>query len=329
MPRGRSSSTPPSWKGATLRAGAVAAVQNVANPISVARAIMEKSDTVLLVGLGATRFAKEHGIATCGQDALITGREIARWREAQASGTGTPARRKGAPGRSSPGDTVGAVALDAKGTIASGTSTGGTPNKHQGRVGDSALIGCGTYADNAVGGVSSTGWGEALIRVVMAKSVIDMMQSNGDDPERAAKDAIAALKKRTGGQGGVSCPRRLRRGGNRFQHAADGPRVHHLIDQGSHCRSLIRSSPVSFCEDRFSYRSCCRGPRFRPCRTAAGGRGGPGVLPCKALPGVERQAVHRGAHVRHTPAPQAPDAPLPEGAGETSPGRRSRRRSRR
>jgi beta-aspartyl-peptidase (threonine type) len=190
-------------EGGTLRAGAVAALQNVANPISVARAIMEKSGIVLLVGLGATRFAKEHGIATCGQDALITGREIARWREAQASGTGTAARRKGAPGRSSPGDSVGAVALDAKGTIASGTSTGGTPNKHQGRVGDSALIGCGTYADNAVGGVSSTGWGEALIRVVMAKSVIDMMQSNGDDPERAAKDAIAALKKRTGGQGGV------------------------------------------------------------------------------------------------------------------------------
>ena len=190
-------------EGAKLRAGAVAAVQNVANPISVARAIMEKSDTVLLVGLGATRFAKEHGIATCGQDALITGRAIALWREAQASGAGAPARRKGVPARSSPGDTVGAVALDSKGTIASGTSTGGTPNKHQGRVGDSALIGCGTYADNAVGGVSSTGWGEALIRVVMAKSVIDMMQSNGNDPERAAKDAIAALKKRTGGQGGV------------------------------------------------------------------------------------------------------------------------------
>jgi beta-aspartyl-peptidase (threonine type) len=190
-------------EGGTLRAGAVAALQNVANPISAARAIMEESDSVLLVGLGAMRFAKEHGIATCGQDALITGREIARWREAQASGTGTAARRKGAPGRSSPGDSVGAVALDAKGTIASGTSTGGTPNKHQGRVGDSALIGCGTYADNAVGGVSSTGWGEALIRVVMAKSVIDMMQSNGDDPERAAKDAIAALKKRTGGHGGV------------------------------------------------------------------------------------------------------------------------------
>ena len=190
-------------EGETLHAGAVAAVQNVPNPISLARAIMEKSDTVLLVGLGATRFAKEHGIATCGQDALITRREIARWREAQATGGVTPARRRGAPGRPSSGDTVGAVALDAKGTIASGTSTGGTPNKHQGRVGDSALIGCGTYADSTVGGASSTGWGEAIIRVVMARRVIEMMQSNGDDPERAAKDAIAVLKKRTGGEGGV------------------------------------------------------------------------------------------------------------------------------
>jgi beta-aspartyl-peptidase (threonine type) len=190
-------------EGGTLRAGAVAAVQNVAHPITVARAIMEKTGNVLLVGLGATRFAKEHGIATCGQDALITGREIARWREAQASGGGKPVRRKGTPVRSSPGDTVGAVALDAEGTIASGTSTGGTPNKPQGRVGDSALIGCGTYADNTIGGVSSTGWGEAIIRVVMAKSVIDLMRSNGDDPEPAAKEAIALLKKRTGGQGGV------------------------------------------------------------------------------------------------------------------------------
>jgi beta-aspartyl-peptidase (threonine type) len=191
-------------EGGTLRAGAVAAVQNIANPISVARALMEKGDTVLLVGLGATRFAKEHGIPTCGQDALITGRAIARWRESQASGGRAPIRRrKGAAARSSPGDTVGAVALDAGGKIASGTSTGGTPNKQQGRVGDASLIGCGAYADDEIGGVSSTGWGEGIIRVVMAKSVIEMMRSNGDDPEQAAKDAIALLKKRTGGHGGV------------------------------------------------------------------------------------------------------------------------------
>jgi len=190
-------------EGETLRAGAVAALQNVPNPISLARAIMEGSETVLLVGMGAMRFAKEHGIATCGQDALITGRAIARWREFQDSAERTPARRKNAARRSAPGDTVGAVALDAGGRIASGTSTGGTPNKEQGRVGDSSLVGCGTYADSAVGGVSSTGWGEGIIRVVLAKSVIDMMLSNGGDPEQAAKNAVGLLKKRTGGDGGV------------------------------------------------------------------------------------------------------------------------------
>jgi beta-aspartyl-peptidase (threonine type) len=187
-------------EGGSLRAGAVAAVQNIANPISLARAIMEKSDAVLLVGLGATRFAKEHRIRTCGQDDLITGREIARWRASQASPGGSPARRKGG---TLPGDTVGAVALDARGRIASGASTGGTPNKLPGRVGDCSMIGCGAYADDVVGGVSTTGWGEGIIRVVMAKSVIDMMRSNGEDPEKAAKDALALLKKRTGGHGGI------------------------------------------------------------------------------------------------------------------------------
>jgi beta-aspartyl-peptidase (threonine type) len=178
----------------------VAAVQNVPNPISLARAIMEKSDIVLLTGLGATRFAKEHKIRTCGQDDLITGREIARWRASQASPAGSSGRRKVGH---SPGDTVGAVALDARGRIASGASTGGTPNKLPGRVGDCSMIGCGAYADDAVGGVSSSGWGEGIIRVVMAKSVIDMMRSTGVDPEKAAQDALAFLKKRTGGHGGI------------------------------------------------------------------------------------------------------------------------------
>jgi beta-aspartyl-peptidase (threonine type) len=190
-------------EGGGLRAGAVAALQNIANPISVARAIMEKSETVLLAGLGATRFAKDHGIPTCGQDALITGRAIARWRELHASGGRAQVRRGGSGGRRSPGDTVGAVALDAAGTIASGTSTGGTPNKQPGRVGDSSMIGCGTYADDTIGGAASTGWGEGIIRVVMAKNVIDLMRSNGNDPERAAREAVALLKERTGGHGGV------------------------------------------------------------------------------------------------------------------------------
>ncbi len=190
-------------EGETLRAGAVAVVQNIGNPISVARAILEKGDAVLLSGMGATRFAKEHGLRTCGQDTLITRHEIERWRASQAAAEMTPARRKKKAPPPFPGDTVGAVALDADGLIVTGTSTGGTPGKRPGRIGDSALVGSGIYADNAVGGACSTGWGEGIIRVVMAKSAVDFLASNGDDPEEAAKRAIALLKNRTGGQGGV------------------------------------------------------------------------------------------------------------------------------
>jgi beta-aspartyl-peptidase (threonine type) len=186
--------------GESLRAGAVAAVQNVRNPISLARVIMEKSEHVMLVGMGASRFARENGVETCGQDDLITFRELERWKELQSSGFKTrDAFRK----KRKPGGTVGAVALDRQGNIASGTSTGGTPNKYPGRVGDTPLIGCGTYADNLMGGVSTTGWGEAMIKVVMAKTVIDLMDRNGGDPQRAAQDGLRILEGKTGGQGGM------------------------------------------------------------------------------------------------------------------------------
>jgi len=187
--------------GKTFRAGAIAAVQNVRNPISLARKIMEESEHVLLVGIGASRFAREHGVATCGPDDLITNRELERWRETQGKKrvpTKDAFRRKKVPV-----DTVGAVALDATGLISSGTSTGGTPNKYPGRVGDSPLIGCGTYADDDIGGVSTTGWGESMIKVVMAKSVIDIMERNGGDPEAAAREGIRILERKADGYGGV------------------------------------------------------------------------------------------------------------------------------
>ena len=187
--------------GKTFRAGAVAAVQNVKNPIRLARKIMDESEHILLVGMGATRFAREHGVRTCGQDDLITNRELERWREAQGRkqhSTRDAFRRKKVPV-----DTVGAVALDHFGNIASGTSTGGTPNKYPGRVGDSPLIGCGTYADNTVGGVSTTGWGEAMIMVVMAKTVIDLMDRNGGDPDKAVHDGLKILERKADGYGGL------------------------------------------------------------------------------------------------------------------------------
>lgn len=194
--------------GRSLRAGAVGAVQSVVHPISLARAIMEKSEHVLLVGLGASRFAKEHRIRLCPPDELIIEREIARWRQSQSSAKESTKRRseksvRSLPREGAPADTVGAVALDSSGDLASGNSTGGTPNKYPGRIGDSALLGSGTYADNAVGAAASTGWGEGIMRVLLAKSVIDRMAIRPDDVERAVKDGIALLKKRTGGQGGV------------------------------------------------------------------------------------------------------------------------------
>ena len=187
--------------GKAFRAGAVAAVQNIRNPIKLARTVMEESENVLLVGKGAVRFAKEHGIKTCSQDELITEREIQRWREWQTKSPGSArdAFRK----KKIPNDTVGAVALDKNGAIASGTSTGGTPNKFPGRVGDSPIIGAGTYADNAVGGVSTTGWGEAMIKVVMAKTVIDIMGRNGNDPALATLEGMKILERKAQGYGGI------------------------------------------------------------------------------------------------------------------------------
>jgi beta-aspartyl-peptidase (threonine type) len=187
--------------GKNFRAGAIAAVQHVKNPISLARKILEQNEHVLLVGMGATRFAREHGIKTCSQDELITNRELMRWRDNQGKknfATKDAFRRKKVPV-----DTVGAVALDHHGNIASGTSTGGTPNKYPGRVGDSPLIGSGTYCDNTIGGVSTSGWGEAMIRVVMAKTVVDLMDRNGGDPGKAAMDGLQILERKVEGYGGV------------------------------------------------------------------------------------------------------------------------------
>ncbi|HTR81824.1 MAG TPA: isoaspartyl peptidase/L-asparaginase [Bacteroidota bacterium] len=186
--------------GTTFRAGAIAAVRNIRYPVSLARIIMDTSEHILLAGDGAVQFAREHGIEQCAKEDLLVGRELERWKSAQhTSGFST----KDAFRKKIPHDTVGAVALDQNGVIVSGTSTGGTPHKYPGRVGDSPLIGCGTYADSAIGGASCTGWGEAIIKVVLAKTVIDMMDHNGGDALSAAKRSIERLEKKADGFGGV------------------------------------------------------------------------------------------------------------------------------
>jgi beta-aspartyl-peptidase (threonine type) len=165
------------------------------------------------VGEGAERFAEEHGVELCANAELIIPREVERLREYQAK---TPtsraegAREMGHP--APPGsemfapeishDTVGAVALDRDGNIAAATSTGGTLNKAPGRLGDSSLIGCGCYADNSSAAVSTTGWGEPIMKLVLAKWTADRVMA-GNLPEWAAQEAINYLKQRLNGHGGI------------------------------------------------------------------------------------------------------------------------------
>jgi L-asparaginase / beta-aspartyl-peptidase len=157
--------------GNTLKAGAVAAVEHIRNPIHLARCVLEKSQHMMLVGTGAEKFAVENGIALCSPEELITDIERAAWARCGESGHSS----KHHLGHEQQG-TVGAVAIDSEGRLAAGTSTGGICCKLPGRVGDSPLIGCGCYADAEAGGVSCTGSGEGIMKIVMAKMAVDLLR---------------------------------------------------------------------------------------------------------------------------------------------------------
>lgn len=184
--------------GRTLDAGAVAGVQRVQNPITLARRVLESEHT-FLIARGAEEFAREKGIALIDNAALQTPEQIEIWNACRAD----PPVRNGARYVPLQGfGTVGCVAVDREGNIAAGTSTGGMKFKRVGRVGDSPLIGAGVYADNARGGASGTGWGEAITRVVLAKSAVDAL-ANNRDPREIAREAIEHLARRVGGTGGI------------------------------------------------------------------------------------------------------------------------------
>jgi beta-aspartyl-peptidase (threonine type) len=185
--------------GATLRAGGVGCVEHIRNPVRAAKKILTESPHVYFVGTGAERFAQEHGIDLCPNDELIIQREVDRWREAKKQGYLQMPDEFG-PCRSH--DTVGAVAVDSERNIASATSTGGTLNKAPGRVGDSSLIGCGCYADNRSAAVSTTGWGEPMMKLVLSKWAADKVQ-DGLAPQEVAQQALYYLKTRLNGHGGV------------------------------------------------------------------------------------------------------------------------------
>jgi len=237
--------------GGRMKAGGVACVERLRNPIHAARLVLEKSQHVYFVGPGAEQFAASHGMALIENSELVLDRERERLAHARAresagladetfsghvlyddkdpetafrvgeQGTGSRDQESGKPRRGEEPkrpfeggtkpfedgtkyshDTVGAVALDARGNLAAATSTGGTLNKTPGRVGDSSLIGCGCYADNLAAAVSLTGWGEPIMKLVLGKWATDRV-AGGSPPELAAREAISYLYNRLGGHGGI------------------------------------------------------------------------------------------------------------------------------
>ncbi|MEH1814007.1 MAG: isoaspartyl peptidase/L-asparaginase family protein [Nostoc sp.] len=170
----------------SLSWGAVAAVQGVRHPISVARKIMDEKPR-LLVARGGERFAIDCGAEMCKKEDLIAEEQWQQWKEDREV-IDRP-------------NTIGCVALDTSGVLAAGTSTGGTTKQQQGRVGDTALVGCGLYADNKIGACSTTGDGESIIPVVLAKTAIDFL-SGDRHPDEAAQMAIDALVSKVKGEAG-------------------------------------------------------------------------------------------------------------------------------
>ena len=190
--------------GRTLNAGAVAGVRHIRNPIRLARQVMERSPHVLLAREGAEAFAKEIGMQLVAPDYFFTEH---RWQQLQrakaaeerASGGGSSSR----PERDRKHGTVGAVAVDAHGTLAAGTSTGGLTNKHWGRIGDSPIVGAGTYADNASCAVSGTGTGEYFIRHAVAHDICARVRYLGASVQQAADSVILGTLGRQNVDGGV------------------------------------------------------------------------------------------------------------------------------
>lgn len=181
--------------GKNLDSGAVSAVKCIANPIKLARLVMEKTKHMLLTDHGAHLFAQAMGIPETPGEKLITERSRERWKKNLEADSNPEEFQKDL-------GTVGAVAIDSEGNVACATSTGGLSNKLVGRVGDTACIGSGGYADNHSGATSTTGHGESIMKVVLARLILYHMEQ-GMSPEMAADTALDYMKARVGGLGGV------------------------------------------------------------------------------------------------------------------------------
>ncbi len=185
-------------RGDTLAAGAVAGVHGVKNPVSLARHVMENTRHVMLCGEGALAYAREAGLEMMPEDWFFSAFRHAQWQDARKDGD---VRLDHAGDRKF--GTVGAVALDRAGNLAAATSTGGMTNKRSGRVGDTPLVGAGTYANNQTCAVSCTGDGEYFIRAVAAYDLACLMQYGNYSLEEAARKVIMEKIKTAGGEGGL------------------------------------------------------------------------------------------------------------------------------
>jgi isoaspartyl peptidase/L-asparaginase-like protein (Ntn-hydrolase superfamily) len=185
--------------GATLKAGAVAASRHIRNPVLAARAVMEESPYVMLSGSGADAFARKHGLDIVGRDYFTTKARLSSLELARRKQRGRTAVELNAAEQHG---TVGAVARDCTGNLAAATSTGGFTHKMVGRIGDTPIIGAGTYADNRTCAVSATGDGEFFIRAVVAHNVSARMRYRGDSLAVAARDALNEVAM-LGGAGGL------------------------------------------------------------------------------------------------------------------------------
>ncbi len=193
----KSNATPSSMDAATLKAGSVAGLRHIKNPIRLARSVLEKSSHMMLIAEGAERFAAEHKLPLCNPEDLVSPAEREAWLRCSKDAHAAANHRGHDQG------TVGAVAIDKQGRLFAATSTGGICCKLPGRVGDSPLIGCGCYADSETGGASSTGYGEAIMRIVMAKAATDSLSQPRASAMRSAQQAVQQLAARGRGTGGI------------------------------------------------------------------------------------------------------------------------------
>ena len=186
--------------GRTLAAGAVAGVEGVRNPVRLARLVMEKTPHVLMIGSGAERLGRAHGVVFEDRSYFVTPERLAQLERAKARHETSLDHSPSAHGKLG---TVGAVARDAAGDLAAATSTGGLVNQMSGRVGDSPVVGAGVYADNASCAISCTGVGEHFLRTSLARTAAFFVEERGLCAEEAAKEAIAYLVRKVNGSGAL------------------------------------------------------------------------------------------------------------------------------